>query len=435
MHEIETKAYGPAAKRARRSHSTVDEMEVDPPEASSAPAARTAKPKKASSGKKRRAAVLSSDDDDFVDAATHAGNRDRRGSSPLPSLDVSDGDYDYDLPAARSNPVRQKNPTWKVRDAGGSVSVSGNGNRVRAGTAAKGGGGMGASKIGKGKAVKKESKEITMKDERKGTRTPPVKRETSAPNGQARAQSKESQPQVRSRLQVKKEDKEDTEAHDVPLDIINDPAPSSPAVLVNNEDPMQPAPASVTVPAPAATLPKKIKLPTIRKNKAPSAGTGTGTGTSTPTQTQGKQPPALTSTTPGAPTSDMSAAPAGGTRKVPGTSDFDLRDKSAWASIFKQVFISLPICQFSCLTGYYSPPLQTGGSTPRSGLSRREKEDERRKELYKMRDEARTMREEGLVSAPALIANFITNPTIKPIRNTHLIFKHPGTRSAVLKSA
>jgi len=36
---------------------------------------------------------------------------------------------------------------------------------------------------------------------------------------------------------------------------------------------------------------------------------------------------------------------------------------------------------------------KTGGNTPRSGLSRREKDEERRRELNKMRDEARAKRE------------------------------------------
>lgn len=56
--------------------------------------------------------------------------------------------------------------------------------------------------------------------------------------------------------------------------------------------------------------------------------------------------------------------------------------------------------------------LQTGGSTPRSGLSRREKEEERRKELHKMRDEARAKRNEGLVSTTSLLSakHFLSNP-------------------------
>jgi hypothetical protein len=41
---------------------------------------------------------------------------------------------------------------------------------------------------------------------------------------------------------------------------------------------------------------------------------------------------------------------------------------------------------------------QAGGSTPRSGLNRREKEEERRKELNKMRDEAKAKRAEEAVS-------------------------------------
>lgn len=42
--------------------------------------------------------------------------------------------------------------------------------------------------------------------------------------------------------------------------------------------------------------------------------------------------------------------------------------------------------------------LQPSGATPNSGLNRKEKEEERKKELHKMRDDARAKRAEEAVS-------------------------------------
>jgi hypothetical protein len=145
-----------------------------------------------------------------------------------------------------------------------------------------------------------------------------------------------------------KEVEDEVDADVVPIDIVNDPAPpSSPVPLSKKEDPPSlpsapaAAPASAIPPAP----PKKVKLPPIRKNKPP------GTVTSTPLQsqnpTQAKPPPASSSSAPALATSEKPAtgaqgvtgAAAAGTRKTPATADFDLRDKSAWASIFKHVRI------------------------------------------------------------------------------------------------
>jgi len=53
-----------------------------------------------------------------------------------------------------------------------------------------------------------------------------------------------------------------------------------------------------------------------------------------------------------------------------GSADFDLRKPSVYAELFKS----------------------TGATTPRSGLNRREKDEERRKELNRMRDEAKIKR-------------------------------------------
>ena len=50
------------------------------------------------------------------------------------------------------------------------------------------------------------------------------------------------------------------------------------------------------------------------------------------------------------------------------------------------------------------PRVQPGGSTPNSGLNRKEKEEERKRELNKMREEARAKRAEEAVSPSAFPA-------------------------------
>jgi len=124
-----------------------------------------------------------------------------------------------------------------------------------------------------------------------------------------------------------------------------------------------------SVPPDQAALPppelKKRKLPTIKKNKP-----STSAATSTQSQSAAapsKPPPSTDDVTKiGAPHPQRKAA------GLMGAADFDLRDKSVYAELFKGA----------------------GGSTPRSGLNRREKEEERRKELNKMRDEAKAKRAE-----------------------------------------
>ncbi|KIP09481.1 hypothetical protein PHLGIDRAFT_126229 [Phlebiopsis gigantea 11061_1 CR5-6] len=116
---------------------------------------------------------------------------------------------------------------------------------------------------------------------------------------------------------------------------------------------------------PAAPAPKKRKLPTIKKNK-PTAGTPTPSGAPVPklsTKASSGDSSAL----------DNLALPVVGGRKPAATAnnaDFDLRDKSVYASLF----------------------MKPGGITPNSGLSRKEKEEERRRELNKMREDARAKR-------------------------------------------
>ncbi|KAG0707755.1 hypothetical protein DFH29DRAFT_895178 [Suillus ampliporus] len=122
------------------------------------------------------------------------------------------------------------------------------------------------------------------------------------------------------------------------------------------------APDHSTVPPPEQ---KKRKLPTIKKNKPPAAGATSSQSQSTASSS--KPPPSTDDVTKtGAPHQPRKAA------GLMGATDFDLRDKSVYAQLFKGA----------------------GGSTPRSGLNRREKEEERRKELNKMRDDAKAKRAE-----------------------------------------
>ncbi|KAG1782492.1 hypothetical protein EV702DRAFT_385715 [Suillus placidus] len=110
---------------------------------------------------------------------------------------------------------------------------------------------------------------------------------------------------------------------------------------------------------------KKRKLPTIKKNK--SSASAAASAQSQSAAALSKPPPSTDDVTKiGAPHPQRKAA------GLMGAADFDLRDKSVYAELFKGA----------------------GGSTPRSGLNRREKEEERRKELNKMRDEAKAKRAE-----------------------------------------
>ncbi|KAF7789514.1 hypothetical protein EIP86_000460 [Pleurotus ostreatoroseus] len=115
---------------------------------------------------------------------------------------------------------------------------------------------------------------------------------------------------------------------------------------------------------------KKRKLPTIKKNK-PSAGS---TASSTPSTSKPvPKPEASAAGSSGNGTG--TDAFALGQRKTAanlGNADFDLRDASVYAQLFTK----------------------PGGSTPNSGLNRKEKEEERKKELNKMREEARAKRAE-----------------------------------------
>ncbi|KAL4074438.1 hypothetical protein V8B97DRAFT_1916300 [Scleroderma yunnanense] len=112
-------------------------------------------------------------------------------------------------------------------------------------------------------------------------------------------------------------------------------------------------------------VPKKRKLPPIRKNKQPG---NAATASSTPA-TAGKPPPL--------PLADddlvKRPVPTIQQRKtaLSGVQEVDLSNQQVYASLFKG-----------------------GGNTPKSGLNRREKEEERRRELNRLRDDARAKRAE-----------------------------------------
>jgi hypothetical protein len=396
----------PVTKRARSSYSAADslEMDLDSPELSIPPT------KKAKTAKKiRRAAVFSSDEGE---ECNEEAMESRPGSSPLPSLDLSDGDYDHDLPPAHSKPVRQKNPTWKLLNAERASSS------VKAGTGVKPPGGP---KVGKGGAkLKPVRKEIIMKDERKRTMTPPAKREASVPKPQlARAP-----PQGWSHSQLDRElVKEEEEEEDAPVDDRAPLPPSSPllpqppALPPPKKEvlaPSSPLPPSATAPAPAPIAPVKKKLPTIKKNKPPAPAPCSTSTSQSQSQSQGK-PPLPPSSAPAVGSKNAivpQSAPGAVARKTPTTTDFDLQDKSTWASIFKQVCF---LNSFSLMTLMCLLYLKTGVAPSRSGLSRREKDEERRKELCRMRDEARAKREEALVSVfpPSIFHVCITKYTVE----------------------
>lgn len=117
---------------------------------------------------------------------------------------------------------------------------------------------------------------------------------------------------------------------------------------------------------------KKIKLPTIKKNKT--QGT---TGTSTPTSATPTTKPRL----------PLDIVAAVGTKQSEirkaqlGASDLDLSNKSIYQELFKTV---RPLLYFISISQF---PQGVDGGVPRTGLNRRAKEEERRKELNRMKEE------------------------------------------------
>lgn len=182
-------------------------------------------------------------------------------------------------------------------------------------------------------ASKKEEKEFAIRDERK----------LPAPTA---SMSKEKQP-LPSTSNKRPAPKEEDHAVPATLDASEKAQPES---SITAEDPVPPPP-------------KKRKLPPIKKNKTTTPSTPSTARPAAPAAK--KEPPAPPP--PATPSTDTSV------RKVAATAnhaDFDLRDKSVYAQLFSK----------------------PAGSTPNAGLNRKEKEEERRRELNKMREEARAKR-------------------------------------------
>ncbi|KAJ7721696.1 hypothetical protein B0H14DRAFT_2642391 [Mycena olivaceomarginata] len=137
----------------------------------------------------------------------------------------------------------------------------------------------------------------------------------------------------------------------------------------------------------ADVLPRRKKLPPIKKNKpltgasAASVPAASGAGTSTPSI------PAQT--VPLSPEESKLPPPVvgAGARKatLPFSTDVDYPTRRCMPNC-SNLWVLYCLCILLGLTGG-----QGGGSTP-SGFTRREKDEERRKELNKMRDEARAKR-------------------------------------------
>ncbi|KAI0341828.1 hypothetical protein BDW22DRAFT_1358709 [Trametopsis cervina] len=108
---------------------------------------------------------------------------------------------------------------------------------------------------------------------------------------------------------------------------------------------------------------KKPKYPPIKKNKPSAAPV-------LPPKPLTK--PAVTAK----PDSSLTVPGARKPAATANNADFDLRDANVYASLFAK----------------------PSGSTPNAGLNRKEREEERRKELNKMRDEARAKRMQDMVS-------------------------------------
>ncbi|CCM03109.1 uncharacterized protein FIBRA_05229 [Fibroporia radiculosa] len=180
---------------------------------------------------------------------------------------------------------------------------------------------------------KKEEKEIIVRDERK---LPPAA--PSAPKDRSAV------PAANSKRPAPKDDRQVAVAEPAAAEKAQEPVPLEEA---------------------APPLPKKRKLPTIKKNKASATPSTPSVAAVSPAVGEKKDAAADVIT----PVGVAARKPAA----TANNADFDLRDKSVYAQLFTKA----------------SPP---GGTTPNSGLNRKEKEEERRKELNKMRDDARAKR-------------------------------------------
>lgn len=195
----------------------------------------------------------------------------------------------------------------------------------------------GVTKSGRSKS-KVEEKEIVIRDERK--LPPPL--DPPAPKEKPSA----------SRLPLKRApSSEDAEIPAQSSVSATTNGAADPAVRAEDADPPPP---------------KKRKLPPIKKNK--SSTTSSTPAVAKPPTTAPKAESATPAKDPDGPVGVAARKPAA----TMGAADFDLRDASVYASLFNK-----PVKQM-----------------PDSGLNRRQREEERKKELNRMRDEARSKRAE-----------------------------------------
>ncbi|KAF8163301.1 hypothetical protein B0H34DRAFT_318045 [Crassisporium funariophilum] len=145
---------------------------------------------------------------------------------------------------------------------------------------------------------------------------------------------------------------------DTLVDVVGDASPT-PEVSVAG-DRFSPAASKHESPAPTPVQQqKKVKLPTIKKIKLPHLNTPTS---------------ATTPSKPNIPLPIGSKPTHDGVRKtLIEMTDIDLSNKSIYQELF-------------------SKTAQGGGGTPRTGINRRTREEERRKELNRQRDEAKAKR-------------------------------------------
>lgn len=134
------------------------------------------------------------------------------------------------------------------------------------------------------------------------------------------------------------------------------------------------SPAATKADSPAPGTLKKLKLPAIKKNRP--QGTSTSTPTSATPGTKPRLPLDIVSAS-GPKVSEIRKAQLA-------ASDLDLSNKSIYQELFKTASFLL---SFPRNLKSHDFAQSLDGGVPRTGLNRRAKEEERRKELNKMKEE------------------------------------------------
>jgi hypothetical protein len=198
---------------------------------------------------------------------------------------------------------------------------------------------------------------------------------------------------------------------EIPVDIVGESAADGSANIE------RPSPATTKQDSPMPTVaPKKPKLPTIKKTKLPSAP-----GVNTPlsaTSSTSKLPLELGLNT---------KLNHDGIRKtLINKTDVDLSDKSVYQELFSKM-----VCSYTFVLLHFSL-ISFGSQAGEGGTPRRTKEDERRRELNRMREEFKAKRTEEAVRGP-----YYCSYRLDMLMTNHsdilLICKPNMTRSRALK--